>query len=222
MRVEEPREQVRLQDDVFQLLIKKLFPFRVQFFNMFHLCDYYFINFQLPTVFPLSLWSPQSLRKTPMGLPVKNNCPFPSRKNSLALPSNYQHNDLDINRGKRADKNNGPLTGIVPSLWPLHCSQRMLSEGYTFTAPRPFPLLAAAAFQAGFIHLTRRNCFNKTLQNLSYRTLPRRHSVATWRFEHTDDRHSIGENFYDTCAFQSIRERRQSTERGQKQAARIW
>jgi hypothetical protein len=98
----------------------------------------------------------------------------------------------------------------------------MLSEGYTFTAPRPFPLLAAAAFHAGFIHLTRRNCFNKTLQNLSYRTLPRRHSVATWRFEHTDDRHSIGENFYDTCAFQSIRERRQSTECGQKQAARIW
>ena len=78
--VEEPREQARLQDCVFQLFIKTfLFSFRVQFLNMFHLCDYYFMNLQLPIVFPLSPWSPQSLRKTPMGSPVKNICPFISR-----------------------------------------------------------------------------------------------------------------------------------------------
>lgn len=93
--VEESRKQARLQDDVFQLYIKTfLFTFRVQFLNMFHLCDYYFMNLQLLIVFPLSPWSPQSLQKTPMGSPVKNNCPFVSRKNSLALPSNYQHKNL--------------------------------------------------------------------------------------------------------------------------------
>jgi hypothetical protein len=54
MRVEEPPEQAKLQDDVFQLFMKTfLFSFRVQFLNTFHLCDYYFINSQLPIVFSL-------------------------------------------------------------------------------------------------------------------------------------------------------------------------
>jgi hypothetical protein len=92
-----------------------------------------------------------------------------------------------------------------------------------FHCPAPVSTACCSSILGRFHSPTRRKLFQQDFAEPVVHT-ERYHldTVVTWRFQHAADSHSIGENLQDSWALQSIRERRQSTEPGQKQTARIW